>query len=58
MNLDSESIILLYSTESSLSLLGNLKVTAVNGIYDLEGSGFKGPPGTNATAYISSLSID
>jgi hypothetical protein len=35
-----------------------LEATAVNGVYDLEGMGLKGTPGTNATAYMSSLSID
>jgi hypothetical protein len=45
MNLDSESKLLIYFTDSSLSLLGNSKVTAINGIYDLEGIGLKGSPG-------------
>jgi hypothetical protein len=33
-------------------------MTAQNGVYDLEGVGLKGNPGSNVTIYMNSLSID
>jgi hypothetical protein len=58
MVLDSASLISVYSLDTSISLLGNLKITAESGVYDLAGSGAKGTPGANSSIYFSALSID